>query len=79
MNRTLKRIDEQKWYHLETLKKYYVGRQMQTISHRDNNGKEFTFVNFKRLWNDALFIVHPKTKRLRWATLDAHREVGFVD
>lgn len=78
MNRTLKRIDDKKWYHLETLKKYYVGRQMQIVSHRDNANKEFTFVNFKRLWSETFFIVHPKTKRLRLPTTDAYIEIGFV-
>lgn len=78
MNRTLTQIDEQKWYHLETLKKYYVDRQIHFESHRNNNNdEEFTFVRFKRAWRDILFVMHPKTKRFKCATLEALREVGF--
>lgn len=77
MNRTLKHIEVQKWYHLETLKKFYADWQMQLIPQIDNNNNEFTFVSFKHLWKDSCFIMHPKTKRLRLVTLDAYREVGF--
>lgn len=77
MNRTLKYIDVQKWYHLETLKKFYAGKQMRVESCKDNNNKEFTFINFKILWGEARFIMHPKTKRLKYITPAVYTEVGF--
>lgn len=77
MNRTLKYIDVQKWYHLETLKKFYAGTQMRVLSHKDNNNKEFTFINFKILWGETRFIMHPKTKRFRLVSKDAYKEIGF--
>lgn len=78
MNRTLKYIDVQKWYHLETLKKFYAGKQMRVESCKDNNNKEFTFINFKILWGEARFIMHPKTKRFRLANIDTYREIDFA-
>ena len=77
MNRKIKQIDHNKWYHLESLKKYFVNYKMQTNIQRGNNDKEFTFVTFKRLWNEYIFITHPKTKRLKYITPAVYTEVGF--
>ena len=37
MNRKIKQIDYNKWYHLESLKKYFAGYKMQTGIQRDDN------------------------------------------
>lgn len=77
MNRKINVIDSTKWYHLETLKKYFIGHSIIKRTDTDINGKEFTFIQFKKLWGNHIFIVHPKTKRLRKNTYDALVEAGF--
>lgn len=77
MNRKIKQIDINKWYHLESLKKYFVDCKMKTVVQRDNNNNEFTFVIFERLFGEYIFITHPKTKRLRSITHATYEEVGF--
>ena len=77
MNRKIKQIDLNKWYHLESLKKYFVNFKMKTVVKRDNTNKEFTFVTFEFLWIKYTFITHPKTKRLKQVSPEAFTEVGF--
>lgn len=77
MNRKIKHIDPNKWYHLESLKKHFINYKMQTDVQRNDNDKEFTFVTFKHFWRDYVFITHPKTKRLKLATPATFTEVGF--
>ena len=77
MNRKIKQIDPNKWYHLESLKKYFSDCKMQTDVRRNDNNKEFTFVTFKCLWLNYVFITHPKTKRLKRITPAALAEIGF--
>ena len=77
MNRKIKQIDLNKWYHLESLKKYFVNFKMKTVVKRDNTNKEFTFVKFGYLFEEFAFITHPKTKRLKRVTPAAFAEVGF--
>ena len=77
MNRKIKQIDYNKWYHLESLKKYFAGYKMRTGIQKDDNDKEFTFVTFEFLWGKYKFITHPKTKRLKHISPEAFTEVGF--
>ena len=77
MNRKIKQIDPNKWYHLESLKKYFSDCKMQTDVQRNDNDKEFTFVKFGYLFEEFAFITHPKTKRLKYITRAAYEEVGF--
>lgn len=77
MNRKIKQIDYHKWYHLESLKKYFVDYKMRTGIQRDDNDEEFTFVTFEFLWIKYTFITHPKTKRLKQVSPEAFTEVGF--
>ena len=77
MNRKIKQIDLNKWYHLESLKEYFSNCKMQTDVRRNDNNKEFTFVTFKYLFSEFAFITHPKTKRLKYITPDVYTEVGF--
>ena len=77
MNRKIKQIDINKWYHLESLKKHFVNCKMKTVVKRDNTNKEFTFVKFGYLFEEFAFITHPKTKRLRSITHATYEEVGF--
>lgn len=77
MNRKIKQIDYHKWYHLESLKKYFVDYKMQTGIQKDDNDEEFTFVTFEFLWSKYTFITHPKTKRLKQISPEAFTEVGF--
>ena len=50
---------------------------MKTVVKRDNTNKEFTFVKFGYLFEEFAFITHPKTKRLKYITRAAYKEVGF--
>lgn len=77
MNRKIKHIDPNKWYHLESLKKHFVNCKMKTVVKRDNTNKEFTFVKFGYLFEEFAFITHPKTKRLKHISPEAFTEVGF--
>ena len=77
MNRKIKQIDINKWYHLESLKKHFVNCKMKTVVKRDDNNKEFTFVTFRSLFTEFAFITHPKTKRLKQISPEAFTEVGF--
>ena len=77
MNRKIKQIDYHKGYHLESLKKYLVDYKIRTSIQKDDNDKEFTFVTFKCLWLNYVFITHLKTKRLKRVTPAAFAEVGF--
>lgn len=77
MNRKIKQIDYNKWYHLESLKKHFVNCKMRTDVQKDDNDKEFVFVTFEFLWTKYTFITHPKTKRLKHISSDAFTEIGF--
>ena len=78
MKRILKTIDHRKWYHLETLKKFYNNYKIECIEQNDAEGKQFTFVIFKYLWREHAYMMHPKTKRIKFLTNEVYNEVNYV-
>lgn len=78
MKRTINFIDGAKWYHFETLKKYFKGFDVDKSIITDAEEKAFTMILFKRRWQRFKFFVHPKHKRLK--SVDSYEvceEIGF--
>lgn len=77
MKRTLELLSASKWYHYKTLEKCFKDSVIEKYSQKDRANVDFEFVIFKRMWNTTHFIVHPKTKRLKYVSDESIREAGF--
>lgn len=79
MKRELKIVDENKWYHIETLKKHFSDSVMEIQKQANEKGMVLNFISFRKGWFSRMFVEHPKHKRLRWLSKHALREIGFED
>lgn len=70
MNRTLKKLNEYKWYHQLTLAKYF-NNAIWTSKLQSLGGDRFIVY----YCNNYEFLKHPKTKRLRLLTYRTLSEV----
>lgn len=73
MKRELSTILFNKSYHFETLRKYFRDRtpitETTTYSYKETDYVA-EVVNFKKLWKQDRFFVHPKHKRLLYVNQD---------
>lgn len=77
MDRRIKFIDHTKWYHIESLKKYYKN-EGKSLIRQDLQGKLYNIVKFRSGWSFIIFVVNPKNKRLKYLTADALNEIGCI-
>lgn len=84
MKRKIEFVDSGKWYHLETLKKFFKNRLCTFDTNIDVNGEPYDVVKFRKGWNYSVFVVHPKNKRIKYASVESVAEIreikrGIID
>lgn len=77
MDRRIKFIDRNKWYHIESLKKHFKKEGAKGIQY-DINEKPYEVILFRSGFCTTTFVVHPKTKRLKYLTIEALKELGYT-
>lgn len=77
MKRTVYSIDPDKWYHLETLKKYYKDYKVEQHDQVNDRGIKFTVIIFSQLFISYDYISHPKTGRFKYITQNTLKEIEY--